>query len=327
MRILLICHEPDGGDVTTHVLRLARSLVERGHGVVVASPQDSWLLQQCRSCAIHHEAVPLRGGADLGSCARLLGLVRKLDIEVVHGHGDRSSLYATLVASLVRKPVVTTAFSSSRSIPYGLAHRIITVSESLRRELLAHRWLAGRIDVVYDGVPPPPPTLLAQRAARREALGLQPSDVAIAMVGSRDTLAEQRLWIHTIGRLRQTHPGVHLFIEERRELEALLVAMDIFALPRRREGTSLALFEALAFGLPVVASIGPGTSEIVRHGETGLLFARGDGSMLAAMLVLLVEDPGWRASLGANARRCHRESFTLQRMVTETETIYRALVA
>lgn len=351
----MICHEKDQGDVSTHVFQLARSLAERNHGVVVAGPADSWLLQQCRTCGITYHAVPMRGGADLGSYLRVLGIVRKFDIQVLHGHGDRSSMVGAVVARLTRKPAVTTVFSSTGSRHYSLAHRIITASETLRSQLLANRLLAGRIDVVHEGVPDPPSILLEQRGACRQELGLRPSDVAIAMAGSLDSLAGQRLWIDTVGKLRQSHPGVHLyviggtdaastavleqrvvdrrlashvhFMEGRSSLQALLVAMDIFALPAQRDGACLALIEALAFGLPVVATIGAGMSEIVQHGETGLLFARGDGSMLAAMLAMLVEDPAWRAALGANARRCYRECFTLQRMVSETESIYRALVA
>ncbi|MGH8637214.1 MAG: glycosyltransferase, partial [Burkholderiales bacterium] len=84
---------------------------------------------------------------------------------------------------------------------------------------------------------------------------------------------------------------------------------DLFALPSHSEGSPNALLEAMAAGMPVVASDVGGVAEIVAHGRTGLLVRRGDTQALAASLQRLAADPDLRRQLGAAARahvrRCH----------------------
>ncbi|MGH9309515.1 MAG: glycosyltransferase [Vicinamibacterales bacterium] len=90
---------------------------------------------------------------------------------------------------------------------------------------------------------------------------------------------------------------------------ALYECADLFALPSHSEGSPNALLEAMAAGMPVVASDVGGVAEIVAHGRTGLLVRRGDTQALAASLQRLAADPDLRRQLGAAARahvrRCH----------------------
>src|SRR5262249_52528107 len=93
---------------------------------------------------------------------------------------------------------------------------------------------------------------------------------------------------------------VHL-LGARADVADLLPGFDIFALPSQTEGLSIALLEACASGLAVVASAVGGNPEIVRDGETGLLVPRDDGDALRAALPKLLADPPRRGRLGAAA--------------------------
>ena len=77
--------------------------------------------------------------------------------------------------------------------------------------------------------------------------------------------------------------------------------MDVFVLPSRAEGFSLALIEALAAGLPVVSTRVGIAPDIVTNGEQGLLVSRGDGDSLRGALMTLAADPALRARLAAAA--------------------------
>src|SRR5262249_32295149 len=96
------------------------------------------------------------------------------------------------------------------------------------------------------------------------------------------------------------------------------------ALVSVREGLPRAVLEAMACGVPVVATSVPGTREAVRHGETGLLVELGDVAGLAAALSTLIADPGLRAAVGAGGRAVAGAEFDERRVIDALERIYRA---
>ena len=105
-----------------------------------------------------------------------------------------------------------------------------------------------------------------------------------------------------------------------------LAVFDIFVLPSLWEGLPVAALEAMAAGLPVVASDVDGVGEAVVHERTGLLVPPGDPERLAAAIAELAADPARRAALGAAGRRRYEESFTPQTMVERMEALYRSVV-
>jgi len=106
----------------------------------------------------------------------------------------------------------------------------------------------------------------------------------------------------------------------------LLAAMDIFVLPSLREGLGIAAIEAMAAALPVVASDCGGLAEVVDDGRTGLLFPPGDAVALADKLQALLREPRLGRSLGEAGRRAACKRFSLDRMVTRVEAIYRTVM-
>ena len=101
---------------------------------------------------------------------------------------------------------------------------------------------------------------------------------------------------------------------------------QVALLPSYREGLPKALLEAAACGRPLVASDVPGCREIVRPGKTGLLVPPKDPAALAQAIRQLVDDPALRRSLGAGARAVAETEFAVERIVSETLTVYRELV-
>ena len=104
-------------------------------------------------------------------------------------------------------------------------------------------------------------------------------------------------------------------------------AFDAFLLTSANEGTPVVAIEALAAGVPVVATAAGGTAAVVDDGETGYLTAVGDVEALARHLQRLRDDPALRASLGETGRRRVRERFSIDRMVDDHEGVYRRAFA
>jgi glycosyltransferase involved in cell wall biosynthesis len=119
--------------------------------------------------------------------------------------------------------------------------------------------------------------------------------------------------------------AVH-FLGTRRDIPDLLQAMDVFVLPSHSEGVSLALLEAMAAGLPVIASRVGGLPEVVRHEENGLLIPVGDAAALAQSLTRVLEAPAWAKSLGDQARQDIQTHYSLDRLGREINAIYEELV-
>ena len=107
------------------------------------------------------------------------------------------------------------------------------------------------------------------------------------------------------------------------DIAPLLCSLDVFVSASRMESFGLAIAEAMACSLAVVATETAGAREILGQGETGLLVPVGDAEALASAVRALLNDEDKRRSLGNDARKAVSEHFSLDRMVETTEGIYR----
>jgi glycosyltransferase involved in cell wall biosynthesis len=114
-----------------------------------------------------------------------------------------------------------------------------------------------------------------------------------------------------------------LFTGARDDVPDLLASFDVFAFPSLFEGLCLAVIEAQAAGVPVVATPVGGIRETVIDGETGLLVPPRDPQALAQAIRRLLDDRDLAAKLADEARRRVRERFSVERMVQRTLALYR----
>jgi glycosyltransferase involved in cell wall biosynthesis len=112
------------------------------------------------------------------------------------------------------------------------------------------------------------------------------------------------------------------FLGARGDVPELLASFDVFAFPSLFEGLCLAVIEAQAAGVPVVATPVGGIRETVIDGETGLLVPTGDPPALAAAIRRLLEDRPGAEAMAAEAKRRVHEWFSIERMVEETLRLY-----
>jgi sugar transferase (PEP-CTERM/EpsH1 system associated) len=121
-------------------------------------------------------------------------------------------------------------------------------------------------------------------------------------------------------------PGVHL-LGNRTDVARLLQASDVFALASLNEGISNTILEAMATGLPVVATRVGGNPELIAEGETGRFFAPGDDAALAAALLGYLADPALRRAHGLAGRARCEERFGVDAMVRAYEAVWRSVAA
>ena len=113
-----------------------------------------------------------------------------------------------------------------------------------------------------------------------------------------------------------------LFTGQRADVPRLLDALDVFVLSTHWEGLPLVIIEAMAHGNPVVATAVDGIPEIVRDGETGLLFGHEDDEALAARLLDLIRDPARAARLAEAGRQLVHDRFTVAKFAEGMNAVY-----
>jgi glycosyltransferase involved in cell wall biosynthesis len=348
MKILMVLHSHDSGGAERHALQLMEGLRERGHEPVFAGPMDGWLGDQVKAAGLRHQHIPLHGLIDLPSVWKLASLARREKADLIHGHLTRGAYYAGLGGKLAGVANVATAHSTNAGKHFGRADRIIAVADAVQTFLRGRGYAAERIQVVHNGIPDIAAQPHASRAAVRRELGL--GDEPCLLMAARfihakghDTLLQAmatlqaRPWTLALAGDKSSELGVRMealatelglagrvrFLGLREDVPALLGAADLFVAPSRREALSLALLEASAFSLPIVASWVGGTGEVVKEGDNGFLVPPDDPPTLAAAIDTLLADPALRHDCGARARTRFEDGFTLDAMLGKTLAVYR----
>lgn len=115
-----------------------------------------------------------------------------------------------------------------------------------------------------------------------------------------------------------------IFLGDRSDVPALLRKADIMVLTSREDNLPHAIMEAQIAGKAIVASDGGGIPEMIRHGETGLIFAKGNSEQLATQLKRLMDEPDLRQQLGAKAKEWGHKQWSSQRLCERTLQVYEA---
>lgn len=117
------------------------------------------------------------------------------------------------------------------------------------------------------------------------------------------------------------------FAGDRDDVPELLSALDVFVLPSLAEGISNTILEAMASGLPVLATASGGNVELVEEGFNGSLFPVGDYRALGVLILQQLSDPDQSKALGKNAQRRVSDSFTWEKTVEAYLSVYDRLLA
>jgi glycosyltransferase involved in cell wall biosynthesis len=284
-----------------------------------------------------------------GLVLRIARLFRRWDAGVVHTHNNGPLIYGASAARIAR---VGRVFNTRH---YG------QYLDTSRRELLAVRLASRLVDKVvcvsddsalvaardgispgklrtiwngidvqrfsYTGPRPDGPIVVVARLSPEKDVETLIRAVAIASDGSPPLRLEvagdgpcrpdlERL-THDLGLSERVR-----FLGEVQDVPGLLARASLFVLPSRTEGISLTLLEAMARGLPVVATRVGGNSQVVVEGETGLLVPPQDPTSLAEALVRLRGSRDGMRRMGVEARRRVEALFEVRRMVSGYESLY-----
>ena len=301
---------------------------------------------------------------DLRAALWLIRYIKQQRIELVHTHLDYADVLGRVVGALMRRPVVSTLhnqpaqFDQERfdrrwaqqiSARFSNVH-LVALSARLRTQF-SEQWHipAHRITAIYNGIALEP-YLAIPPPARHRSVGLP---LVITTIGRLDEQKGQQYLLEAATLVLAQHPQTrfqivgqgplkpHLQAQAetlgiadsvtllglRHDIPAILAQSDVFVLPSRREGMPLVIVEAMAAARPIVLTNVGGNSELVAHGQHGLLVPPNDSTALATALLRLADDPNLAATLGAAARERAKQHFDIALVVARYAALYEAMLA
>ena len=241
-----------------------------------------------------------------------------------------------------------------RRAAYAMTDAIFAVTRELRDFHARQAWIRPeRMGVMYNGVDTQRfAPCRESRVAMRKELGLPEESFVVGAVGRLVPIKDHQTLLKAAALVSKSGIDVRALLvgsgPERERLQALstnslegrvcfagdssrvpelLNAMDVFVLPSLNEGMSNTLLEAIACGLPALATNVGGNPEIIENNVNGCLFTPGDTAWLADKLTLLARNPALVHQLGTAARNHAIESFSLSRMLDTYRNFYLALAA
>ena len=343
---------------------LAQELPDFGFevGFACVKPDRFEQARKTQTAPLHE--TPMHGPIDPVCVGRLVELIRMENYALVHAHTPRSLLAGSQAARRAGVPLVyhvhsPTVRDSTRRLRNFLnaklerwslrgAARLIAVSPSLRQFMCEQGCPPHQVVYVPNGVPtlgvsprtrPTAGWTLGMAALFRprkgveillEALAALRSrglDVQLRAVGPFETPAYETEVMALVDRLGLAEATDWTgFVDD---VPAELERIDLFVLPSLfGEGLPMVVLEAMAAGVPVVASHVEGVPAAIRHREEGLLYEPGSVSQLALAIEELVEGPSELdyAAMSRSAQQRHAECFSAQAMAAEVAQVYREVL-
>lgn len=347
---------PVAGGIRQHVLSLLDGLDQALVVNSVAAPPE--FLSDAAAARNLFASVPLAitsklSASDLRLAKRLAGVQPQFS-DLVHAHGLRAAWIAALACRRRSFPLIWTAHNVvAPSLPARLAvsfisrHclKIAAVSQSVADSILACGVSPAKLQVIPNGVDLEHfISADTRRAEARVSLGLP--ETAFVVVSAARLSPEKGLDVLLqAARLRKQMtfliagdgpqralltrdlpPNVTL-LGSLADVRPLLFAADVFAMPSRREGQGIAVLEAIAAGVPVVASRVGGLAEMLSDGQTALLVSPNDPDTLAVALSRLQSDRRLRGNLAQSASALVQERYSLQTMLDTLTALYQEVRA
>ncbi|MEW5871401.1 MAG: glycosyltransferase [Chloroflexota bacterium] len=307
----------------------------------------------------------MTGAWRLDALWRLYRLLRSQQPAILHASLFHANLAGRLVGRLAGTPVIVTWRHNiniggkqrelAKRLTRGLDDHVVAVSELVRRaEMQAAGGGAGKVSVIHNGIDAQKyaPSDTARRAQVRQALELPADSFPLGYVGRLHPQKGLDVLLKAFSQARAQAPDMHLllagdgelrtalqaqaqslgidaathFLGPRSDIPEILAGLDLFVLASLWEGLPMGLLEAMAAGLPVVATQVGGTPEAVRHNETGLLVPPNDRAALAQAILQMHGQPDLRRRLGQAARQRAQEVFSIEQTVKKLEALYLRLL-
>ena len=338
--------------------RLAHSLRDRGHDPVIGCHAGSWIEDLARRDSITTSSLLPRNVGDLIGAVRVAAMLRRERFDLVHAHTGKLFAPLILAARLARKPIVLTYHLTCGRSPFTsramcYADSIIGVSDAVRNVLVQQCKLPpGKIRTLLTGIDLSLFRPLAGPRAELGKIGIQDGGPVFGAVNRLESVKRWDTFVHAAALVKQSHPEARYVIlgegpdspqvhQMRKDLgleqefflpgfvdnvPEILPELTALVLASDNEPFALVNLEAMASGIPVLASAAGGNAESMVPGKTGLLFPVGDANALAGLMRQILDDPERTREMGQAGRLRAEQEFAESRMMDQYEELYRQVI-
>lgn len=319
------------------------------------------LIRAAAAAGIQTEILLCQGRFDPTVFKRLRELLQRQQADLLHCHGYKENFYG-LLARHGLPCVTTNHLWKRNSRALHLYcwldaklsrhfDHVVAVSAPIQQELLAAGVPAAKISRIANGIDTAPfqqPLSAAQRATVRASLGIGPERLAVGMVSRLGVEKGHAYALEAIAALSARYPRLLLaivgtgpllaelqttvlrlglgqqviFCGQRSDIADVVRAFDLFLLPSLAEGLPMALLEAMAAGLPTVATQVGDVTAAIEHEVSGLLTPPGDAAALAEALERLLASAQLRQQLGRAGAAVIEQHFSARQMAHQYCRLY-----
>ena len=306
-------------------------------------------------------------GIDWMMPIKLAKRYKQLSIDIVHVHNQSTWLHGGIAAKLAGISLVysehTTPDCTSQHtkrwekiewVLSKITNQITTVSNSIAKFMVDDAGISTKkIKVIYNGIETKNYDIEVDTKAKRRELGIMETDLVVGNVASLLPKKDPKTLLKAFKLVLEEVPSAKLlmagdgqlknellqlkdelqldgsvkFLGNRRDIPELLKIFDVFALSSIKEGFPIAILEAMASGLPVVATDVDGNAESVIHGKTGIIVPSRNPEALAAAICKLLANKENATFIGEMGRRRVRKYFTFEKMMQGYEDIFDSIRA
>jgi glycosyltransferase involved in cell wall biosynthesis len=347
-----------GGE--TQVLGLTLGLRRRGHHAELACDPHGRLWERARGDGVECHPLPIRNALDFAAGMRLRQILGRRSYDVVHFHTSRAHSMAPFARGRASALVVTRRmdYRPNRLFAPFLYNRAVDAVAAISNRVADALGAAGvsrdRLRIIPSGVDCAHfrRASSSEREAARLRLGVGSDEMLVGTVGMLEERKGHRYLLEAMATLKRIRGDASrfkcaiagdgamrdelsrlarqlgiadeiIFLGMVGDSRQLLDALDIFVFPSLSEGLGVALLEAMACGLPVIASRVGGVVDIVEDGRSGLLVLPGEVASIAEALAKLANDKSQQLQLGSAATVRVVENFSMDAMTRKTIDLYR----
>ena len=347
MRVLEIEYSKGWGGQEKRTIRLINNLSDEFEVFFVAQP-DSEIVKHKNE--IKAKIIPLKMGQIYNpiTILKLIWIVKKYKIDIISTHSGKDAWLGAIVGKITSIPVVRTRhlltkINSPKS--YNLSTITVAVSKSVENYLKnmgvkntttiytgidtnlykpnnlkkLHKEYNISDDTIIIGI------VAVLRAAKRhkdliEAISQIDKDIKLIIVGDGPQ------WNNLQNLIKEKHLENKIIMTgQRDDVAEILSDFDIFVLPSREEALGTSLLEASSAGVAVIGSDVGGIPECINENKNGLLFEPKNVEDLKNKLLTLIDNKSKLEFYKNNAREFIKENFSVEKMVKQTENLYKKL--
>ncbi len=343
------------------ILNLSRTLRQKGHTVRVGvfvnrqNPNDE-IAKRARELDFEVITLPCGGRLDVSTVRCIRAYIERGGTDVVHSHGYKSNLYALAANCINKRILVSTCHNWTGQTPalraYGMLDRfglrffdrIVCVSESVRSRLIQSGVPDRKLDVILNGIAASDfanapcernldEPLIGMVGRLVDAKGFQlvlrraPAilkqfpKARFALIGEGPQREEWTRLVKELGiESRVSFAGVQ------KEMAPIYGSFSMFVLPSFNEGMPMTILEAMATGVPVIATRVGSIPRMIHHEQTGLLIDKGDGAGLQSAIERLLANPEFRKDLGGRGQAFVEKNASIEQVADQYIAHYKQLL-